>query len=644
MVSAPSKSRWIVCAAAAAVGLAMPAGLVSAQEKPASTPFRPPAVPLVASDPYLSVWSAADRLTDRNTTHWSGHPQSLLSVIRVDGKSLRLMGRDPHGIPALPQVSLGVMPTSTVYQFEGAGVHVTLTFLTPLLPHDLELMGRPLTYLTWEVKSVDGGAHAVQLLESTSSELAVDHSSQEVTWGRMPAGDLTLLKIGSVQQSLLSNAGDDTRIDWGYAYTGARADQSTAAIGGRGALLGSFVESGKLPVADDTRQPRPVDQDQPVCAIAFDLGQVSAEPITRQVMLAYDEIDAIKYFGKPLAPYWRRSGDGPAELFHKAAADYAVLVPRCQQFDHDLVADAQRLGGDSYAKIVALAYRQAWAGCGLAADAHQQPLLLTKENTSNGDIATVDVMFPMDPVWVLLSPGLAKASLVSNLMYSASPHWKFPNAPHDLGTYPIVGGRDDGGEGMPVEESGNMIILCDAIAQEEGSAVWVEPWWPQLSQWDSVSRKVRPRSRGPALHRRLHGPPRPQRQPFGEGDPGPGRLRRHVPAPRRHRYGHAVHESGQDRRPPLGAGRRRRRPLAACLRQARHLEPEVQPRLGPDLGPGHLPARGGREGNRLLQKAAAALRPAARQPHQAHQNRLVDLERHPGHQPRRLSPPSSTRS
>jgi len=39
------------------------------------------------------------------------------------------------------------------------------------------------------------------------------------------------------------------------------------------------------------------------------------------------------------------------------------------------------------------------AANGLAADANKQPLFFTKENTSNGDIATVDVFFPMDPIW-----------------------------------------------------------------------------------------------------------------------------------------------------------------------------------------------------------------------------------------------------
>jgi hypothetical protein len=125
--------------------------------------FRPPAVPLIACDPYFSVWSAADHLTDAVTTHWTGKPQPLNSLVRIDGKAYRLMGRQPERTPALAQTSVRVLPTRTVYEFAGAGVKVRLTFMTPMLPDDLDVLSRPVTYITWEVNSSDGAKHQVSL-------------------------------------------------------------------------------------------------------------------------------------------------------------------------------------------------------------------------------------------------------------------------------------------------------------------------------------------------------------------------------------------------------------------------------------------------------------------------------------------------
>lgn len=475
-------NRFFFGAALAVCGVA-PSGAAD------TAPFRPPAVPLIASDPYLSVWSEADRLTDDVTRHWTHRPHSLVSLIRVDGKAFRLMGRDPESVPALPQTALLLTPTRSRYDFDGGGVHVTLTFMTPALPHDLDVLTRPVTYLTWQVRATDGKPHAVSVYDSTSSNLTVNTPEQTVTWAREKMGPLTVLRAGTAEQPVLATMGDDTRIDWGYVYAAASAKASQAAVGADGALTEKFVAAGNLPKTDDARKPRAVSDEQPVLAFVFNLGQVGKAPVARHLMVAYDEVYAIKYFGKKLRPYWRRNGATPASLLQAAERDYASLTTRCEAFDKALTADMTKAGGANYARIGALAYRQALAGTGIAADAKGQPLLFTKENTSNGDIATVDVIFPMEPIFLLLSPTLAKASLVSVLDYAASPHWKFPNAPHDLGTYPVVMGRDDGGEGMPVEESGNMLILCDAIAQAEGNAKFASMWWPQLTQWETYLEK-----------------------------------------------------------------------------------------------------------------------------------------------------------
>ncbi len=293
---------------------------------PRPVPFRPPAVPLVACDPYLSIWSMADRLTDDSTRHWTRRPHPLVSLIRIDGKTYRLMGAEPKDAPAFPQKSVEVFPTRSVYEFADGHIHVTLTFMTAALPDDLEVLSRPLSYITWLVRSVDGAAHAVSIYDSTSSLLAVNEPGQKVEWARETIGNLTALRTGTQDQPLLTPAGDDTRIDWGYVYAAAPTTQATAAVGAQAALTKAFLEDGKLPGGDDKRMPRAANDDQPVLAFVFDLGRVGAEPVSRHLIVAYDEIWSIKYFGKKLRPYWRRDGATPADLLRAAERDYPSLV------------------------------------------------------------------------------------------------------------------------------------------------------------------------------------------------------------------------------------------------------------------------------------------------------------------------------
>jgi hypothetical protein len=455
---------------------------------------RAPATPLIVHDPYFSIWSATDRLTDSDTTHWTGSPQPISGIVRIDGKPFRFMGHHPDNIPAMTQTGASITPTHTRYEFREGGVTLNFAFFTPAMMSDLDLLSRPVTYLIWDVQAADGATHTVSVLLDVDPVIAVNDRSEEVVTSRNQTSSLNVLSVGSRDQRILNRSGDNLRIDWGYFHLAIPKDEeATTAIAPNPGE--PFARSGTIPASDSISMPQPARRDSPHLATVLDFGSIGEKPVARHLLVSYTEGYAIQYLERNLRPYWQRNNTSVEEMLGAAETQYAGLEKRGSEFDTELTADLTKVGGEHYATLAILSYRQTLAAHKLAADVNGDPMLFAKENFSNGCIATVDVLYPSAPFFLFFQPRLLEAQLRPVLEYSALARWKFPFSPHDLGQYPLANGQVYGGgekteeDQMPVEESGNMLILVDALARAEGNALLAERYWPQLTKWAGYLRE-----------------------------------------------------------------------------------------------------------------------------------------------------------
>ena len=408
------------------------------------------------------------------------------------------------------QVSRRMTARQSTYTFATAGIELTVTFMAPLLMDNLRALSRPVQYISYRVQATDGKAHDVQLYTDVSAELAVNSPDQLVTWRRGRASGtgpkLDYMRVGTVEQKVLGRKGDDVRIDWGHLYVASAVEAGTSRrIGSLLSARNQFEREGRVTDLHE-RMPRIVSDSQaprPVLATSMALGKVDSKAIERHMLIGYDDVKSVEYFGQPLSAWWRQNAkrsdasgtESPTTIeqaLQDAESEYGTLKIACDAFDKKLYADALAAGGADYADLCVLGYRQAISAHKLVvADTLSRPkadqaaapaFFFSKENFSNGSIGTVDVTYPSAPLFLLYNPLLLKGMMEPIFQYSESGRWTKPFAAHDVGTYPIANGQTYG-EDMPVEECGNMLILTAAIAAVEGNAKYAKQHWPTLTVW-----------------------------------------------------------------------------------------------------------------------------------------------------------------
>ena len=435
---------------------------------------RLPALPLIANDPYFSVWMPGDTLTAEVSTHWAGAPKPLSGQLLVDGREYQYLGRSKR--PAAETLSLRVTPTRTVCEMAAGGAALTVTFWSPALPQDLDALSTPITFVDFALRSADGRPHDVRLRFHASAALCYDGLTPPPLTGDSYARDgLNMAYVGRQQQNVLGHSGDHITIDWGYLYLAAAGEVSYAP--GRGL---DYSWSGTVGQAEQR---------------AF-------------LMLGYDDIASINYFGACCRAWGLRDGKTLPAALTDFAARHDALYDACLALDDQVLTEAARIGGEDYALIAAAAWRHTFAAHKLIATPEGEMAFLSKENDSNGCIGTVDVSYPSIPLFLRFCPELVNALCRPVLRFASLPVWQEDFAPHDVGRYPYATGQVyaapslpngavyppyylypagkpvyDLRRQMPVEECGNMLVMLEAAQHFGASDGLMRQYAPILDTW-----------------------------------------------------------------------------------------------------------------------------------------------------------------
>jgi hypothetical protein len=253
------------------------------------------------------------------------------------------------------------------------------------------------------------------------------------------------------------------------------------------------------------------------------------------IVLGNDQVVAIDYFNMLLPPYWNRLagcdpvplplsltivplcrlGLGAGIMLDAAISNMTATLTACAAFDADLMKRLQSAGGDTYATISALAYRQSYASTIMTWNYEREEMWqvvpvarcfhfrrcssalcllclvrssqFLKEISAGSDLSTVDVIFPAAPLYLLENPLLLWRLLIPLIEYGNNETYIAYNlswAPHHLGWYPVGNLEPYNQEQMPIEETGNLLLMIAGIAQAVGNVDFIdERYWPLLNNW-----------------------------------------------------------------------------------------------------------------------------------------------------------------
>ncbi|KAG9246259.1 hypothetical protein BJ878DRAFT_497821 [Calycina marina] len=456
----------------------------------------PPVLPLIVRNPYLSTWLGNAREPPWNAwpIFWTGQELGLGVLAAVPHSDIvyPLLGR-PHD--SLPKNSEHFNVSFPIYQgatFDASTTNLTylipspkssqlpveviLSFLSPITPSSSLRQSIPASYLTVLVNGVFDidiyiDINGLWVSGDRGSEIEWSFSGSELD-ANSTKPPLKTWKVKKRVEQLLSEHID--RAEWGtLCFTGpADADHEA---GDSQVLRNSFARSGSLRNVVDTDFREIMDK-EPVFAFSKSFKLNSTSGVGSQGK-SYDSTlftiahiqDVVIQFASArgttlMVPLWAAYYQTSDIVLDYHYHDFQPAYALANNYSVQLEADALKSGSADYKDILALSARQV-LGATTFSGTVENPLIFFKEISSDGNMNTVDVIYPAFPFFLYTNPRWLAYLLEPLIEHQLSGQYPNDYSMHDLGgSFPNATGHPDGlDEYMPVEECGNMLIMGLAL-------------------------------------------------------------------------------------------------------------------------------------------------------------------------------------
>ncbi|KAJ5341114.1 hypothetical protein N7541_010238 [Penicillium brevicompactum] len=465
--------------------------------------LEPPVVPLVVRNPYLSAWlpNAREVPWARWPIFWNGDHVglALMAHIPSEGAVYPLLGRPQDSLqkkdssyhikyPSYLGTTYDASTTNLTYSIDAGSsypLNLTISFLSPITPTSTLRQSIPAAYVTIDVQ---GDVDVNIYMDVTGQWLSKD-ARNNINWERgtlkteSQQAHLQRWQVRRETEELLSE--NDDHAEWGTLNFAGPTDARYQS-GSDTDVRRTFASTGTVDNSNDNKF-RAIHDRWPVFAFSqsFNLGHSSSsysDSVTFTLALIQDPV--IQYASSRgltlMRPLWESWYPTVEELLSFHYQDFAHASALASNYSQQLADDAYLSGASDYVDIVALSARQVM-GSTVFAGTPDDPILFLKEISSDGNLQTIDVIYPAFPFFLYTNPRWLSYLLEPLIEHMLSGQYPNTYAMHDLGThFPNATGHPDGNdERMPVEECGNILIMGLAVVNSlryqdptEASSIW----------------------------------------------------------------------------------------------------------------------------------------------------------------------------